>query len=89
MESRSKVEYDRGVAQSVRDYCDKHQDQISSVDFCGNGRENWRYMAWLCNGWNQGDDYVHSVIADTAADLIAKLKCIAPCDCETCTGEES
>jgi len=77
------VTYDRGVPLTVRRYCDKHQDQISSVDF-GGYNESWRYMAWLCKGWNQGDDHVHSVIGDTAADLIARLREIAECDCEDC-----
>lgn len=80
------VQYDREIPATVRAYCDRHADRISSVDYGGRGSraETWRYMAWLRSGWNCGDDTVHSVIGDTAADLITRLGQIAPCTCETC-----
>lgn len=82
----STVQYQAGVPASVRAYCDKHAERIHSVDFGGTGwrAESWRYMAWLRSGWNCGDDCVHSVIGDTAADLLANLRAIGPCECDSC-----
>lgn len=74
------VEYDRRVPKTVRNYCDKHADQIADVWFGGRD-EDWRYMAWLRAGWNDGNDVVHSVIGDTAADLIERLREVDKCDC--------
>lgn len=75
--------YDGNVAATVRAFCDRHADKVSSVTR-GNRRDDWAYMAYLCAGWNDGNDVVHSVIADDAKDLIARLRCVAPCNCDEC-----
>ena len=80
------VIYEAGVPATVRAYCDAHSHQIANVDTGGYRSDGWRYMAWLRNGWNCGDDIVHSVIGTTATDLITRLRRIDTCHCETCKG---
>lgn len=80
------VNYEGKIPKSLRDYAEKHADQIQEITW-SDGYDSDRggaYDAFLRAGWRKCDDYVHTLINDTAAGLIGELKDIVPCDCDDC-----
>lgn len=82
------VRYEGEICKALRAYADKHADQIAEVTWSsGYSSDNgWAYEASLRDGWRKCDDYVHALINETAAGLIAELRTIVPCDCADCAG---
>ncbi len=80
------VKYEGRIPKLLRRYADKHAHQFAEVTwssgYCSD--RGGAYDAFLRNGWRMHDDYVHTLINETAAGLLAEMKAIVPCDCEDC-----
>lgn len=80
------VKYEWRVAQSIRRWCANHSNVV--VEVCRyDNRDPALYDALLRGGWRKSDDFVHTLFGDSASDLIAQLKDVAPCDCDECSEE--
>jgi hypothetical protein len=77
-------------SKALRAWCDKNTDKVAIVHYGGGfGTDSgMAYEVCLRNGWSQEDDWVHSIIEQTAADVLYKLRRVARCDCESCAKGE-
>ena len=76
----SKVKYGNHVPKTLRAYADRHADQIEEITWSARGGA---YDAFLRPGWRHCD-HEHTIVKETATELIAELRNIMPCDCEDC-----
>lgn len=53
-----------------------------------NTDSGFAYDVGLRAGWRAGDDCVHSIIEQTAAETLSKLRDVVPCDCADCKKEK-
>lgn len=84
---RQSVRYESSIpSKRLRDWCDRNADKVSAVcygsGFCTDS--GFAYDVMLRSGWCDGNDIVHSIIEQTAAETLAKLRDIAKCDCDQC-----
>jgi hypothetical protein len=73
---------------TLKAWIDKHPDRVAEFD-CGygysfGGDNDFGYDILLAPGWRMDDDYVHTLIEPTVADMLKRLRSIVRCDCAEC-----
>lgn len=83
-----KVRFEGHIPKTLREWVLKHA--VHKVyEVCACPGESYMYDAALRAGWSKCDDAVHTLVGDTARDLIAEIRDASPCDCEQCTTDLS
>lgn len=84
--SAALVKYKSSISKTLRAYFDRIGDKIHEVDSSvGYGTESeFANDVLLTPGWCAGEIGSHTVIEETVADTIAKLRGIRACDCGDC-----
>lgn len=80
------VKYEGKIPKTLKAFADKRAHQIQEVTHDGGycTDSGYAYDAFLRRGWRKGDDFVHTIITDTASQMIAELREIVACDCDYC-----
>lgn len=84
-----KVKYCKPAPATLRRWLDKNADKVVEFD-CGGGYSTdsgFAYDILLRAGWRMSDDYVHTLIEPTVAAMLAQLRDVSPCDCDSCKEE--
>lgn len=77
-------------SRKVREYCEAHPERVAAICYdSGYATESgFAYDVMLRKGWSKSDDAVHTLIEQTASEILRELKNASPCDCERCSATE-
>jgi hypothetical protein len=83
-----KVRYCKPAPITLKRWLDANADKVEEFDkghgYCGDRGHDFAYDILLRAGWRMCDDYVHTLIEQTVADMLSQLRSIVPCDCDEC-----
>ncbi|MFH0134804.1 hypothetical protein ACGLHS_31635 [Variovorax sp. VaC1] len=87
------VRYSGDVPATLRRWCDAHAHQVVEVDagygYATDRDGGFAYDVLLRPGWSMSDDACHTLIEPTVKAMLAQLRIVAPCDCDSCMAEKS
>jgi hypothetical protein len=80
------VKYEGSVPKTLRAFCDRNAGKVKDVLAGGgyNTDSGFGYDVSLRAGWRKGDERVHTIVEQIIADMLSRLRCVVPCDCDDC-----